>query len=73
MPNRRPKLSLIAPTASPEEAAAVVAALERFMRDTAAPPAQSAPAPDPWRVAAILEGVSGGVAADGEPHPWITG
>jgi len=73
MPNRRPHLSLIAPTASPEEAAAVVAALERFMRDTAAAPARSAPAPDPWRVAAILEGVSGGVAADAEPHPWITG
>jgi len=38
-------VKLVAPNASPEEAAAIVAALERFMRDTA-------PA------AAILEGVS---------------
>ncbi len=30
--NRRPKLRIVAPNASPEEAAAVVAALERFMR-----------------------------------------
>ena len=35
MVNRRPKLELITPTASPEEAAAIVAALERFMRATA--------------------------------------
>ena len=44
MPNRRPQLELIAPSASPAEAAAIVAALERFMRDTAprmAPPAQA--------------------------------
>ncbi len=34
MPNRRPQFQLIAPSASPEEAAAVVAALERFMRAT---------------------------------------
>ncbi len=33
--NRRPRLKLIAPSASPEEAAAVVAAVERFMRATA--------------------------------------
>src|SRR6185437_12159268 len=33
--NRRPKLSIVAPGASAEEAAAVVAALERFMRETA--------------------------------------
>jgi hypothetical protein len=57
MPNRRPQLKLIAPTASPEEAAAIVAALERFMRDTAPPPARTAPPRDPWRRAALLEGV----------------
>ena len=33
MPNRRPQLEIVAPSASPEEAAAVVAALERFMRE----------------------------------------
>ena len=40
--NRRPKLTIVAPTASDEEAAAVVAALERFMRETAPPPAPPA-------------------------------
>jgi hypothetical protein len=54
--NRRPQLRIVAPSASPEEAAAVVAALERFMRDTAplrapAPP----PGPAPWARAALLE------------------
>ena len=38
VPNRRPALRIVAPAASPEEAAAVVAALERFMRETAPHP-----------------------------------
>jgi len=47
-----------ASSATPEEAAAIVAALERFMRATAPPARQSAPAQlDAWRVAAIEEGV----------------
>jgi hypothetical protein len=53
--NRRPQLQIVAPNASPEEAAAVVAALERFMRDTAPPPAPAAPARNPWQRAAMLE------------------
>ena len=57
MPNRRPKLEIVAPSASPEEAAAVVAAVERFLRDTAPPPAPSAPPPNPWVRAARLEAV----------------
>jgi hypothetical protein len=66
MPNRRAKLEIVAPAASPEEAAAVVAAVERFLRDTAPPPAPPAPAENPWVRAARLEGV------DREPelHPW---
>jgi hypothetical protein len=56
MPNRRPQLELIAPSASPEEAAAIVAALERFMRDTAPPLASVPPPPDPWLRTALLEG-----------------
>lgn len=56
--NRRPHLKLIAPGASPEEAAAVVAAVERFMRDTAPPPAPAADRPNPWQQAALREGVS---------------
>ena len=37
--NRRPQLTLLGHSASPEEAAAVIAAVEQFMRDTAPPPA----------------------------------
>ena len=56
MVNRRPKLEIIAPAASPEEAAAVVAALEQFMRDTAPTPAPEPPARrSPWAIAALLE------------------
>ncbi|MBV9944083.1 MAG: hypothetical protein JO262_18285 [Solirubrobacterales bacterium] len=65
--NRRPKLSLVAPSATPEEAAAVVAALERFMRDTAPRPVSPAPRRNAWQRAALEEGVS---RAPGEPPPW---
>jgi hypothetical protein len=66
--NRRPKLSIVAPGASPEEAAAVVAALERFMRETAP---LFAPAPkrrDPWQQAALHEGVD---RQPGLLPPWL--
>jgi hypothetical protein len=62
--------SAIVPVAVPEEAAAIVAAVERFMRATAPPPSQPASAPDGWRRAALLEGVSREPAAD-VPDPWI--
>lgn len=58
--------------ATPEEAAAVVAALERFIRATApaaAPPTQPQ---DAWQRAAVLEGVereSPGELRD----PWVAG
>jgi hypothetical protein len=55
--NRRPKLELVAPNASPEEAAAVVAALERFMRDSAPPPAPVAERRSRWAQFALREGV----------------
>jgi hypothetical protein len=57
--------------ASPEEAAAVVAALERFMRATApAPATASSQAPDPWQRAAMLEGVERESSGD-VSDPWI--
>jgi hypothetical protein len=65
--NRRPKLSIVAPSATPEEAAAVVAALERFMRETAPRPAPPAPRRNPWQLAAFHEGVN---RAPVEPAPW---
>jgi hypothetical protein len=68
--NRRPQLKLISQSASPEEAAAIGAALERFMRETA--PAGPAPSEgaDPWQRAAVLEAVSREPGAD-SPDPWI--
>jgi hypothetical protein len=74
MLNRRPKLELIAPAASPAEAAAIVAALERFMRDTAPPLVAPIEAVDPWLRAAMLEGVARegfGSHPPDEPDPWI--
>src|SRR3954452_16641381 len=55
--NRRPRLTLLGSSATPEEAAAVVAAIEQFLRDTAPPLAPAEPAPDPWLRAARLEAV----------------
>ncbi len=65
--NRRPKLSIVAPGASPEEAAAVVAALERFMRATSPPPVPPAPRRDAWQQAALYEGVD---REQSPPIPW---
>jgi len=65
--NCRPQLRIVAPAASPQEAAAVVAALERFMRETAPPPAPATSGPPAWRRAGLLE--SSGHAPD-EVAPW---
>ncbi len=70
MPARAPKLKLIAASASLEEAAAVVAALERFMRATAPVPAQAPEPADPWRRMAILEGVEREAQGD-LGDPWV--
>jgi hypothetical protein len=53
--NRRPRLELRGSSATPEEAAAVMAAVEQFLRDTTPPPAPEVPSP--WARAALLEGV----------------
>jgi hypothetical protein len=65
-----PRLRAIAPSASPAEAAAIVAALERFMRATAPPPRQPAGIRDGWHEAAVLEGVAREPHRD-LPDPWI--
>jgi hypothetical protein len=70
MADRRPRLKLITPSPSPEEAAAIVAAIERFMRATAPAGAAPADAVDPWQRAAILEGVAGAQRSD-TLDPWI--
>jgi hypothetical protein len=55
--NRRPRLELHGSSASPEEAAAVMAAIEQFLRDTAPPLAPPQAKPNQWVAAARLEGV----------------
>jgi hypothetical protein len=66
--NRRPKLSIVAPNVSPDEAAAVIAAVERFIRETAPVRVAPAAAPNPWHAAALREGVA---RQPVEPLPWV--
>ncbi len=64
-------LQTTTPPASVEEAAAIAAALEYFMRATAPaarPPASGAPAG--WRRTALLEGMTRDPGGD-VPDPWI--
>jgi hypothetical protein len=64
--NRRPRLELRGSTASPEEAAAVIAAIEQFLRDTTPPPAAEEPVSG-WVRSARLE------AVDREPGRAVWG
>jgi hypothetical protein len=68
--NRRPRLTLHGTGAAPEEAAAVVAAIEQFLRDTAPPPAPPPQRPSPWIRAARLEAVG---RAEDPTLPWVPG
>jgi len=80
MPAHRPRLELpigdrrgrrsAGTLASPEETAAVVAALERFMRATAPFAAPRSQRPDPWRATAVLEGVEREALGD-LGDPWL--
>jgi hypothetical protein len=56
--NRRPELTIVAPGASAEEAAAVIAAVQSFMRDRAPVVAPAPAGPSPWLAAALHEGVA---------------
>lgn len=71
----RPRIEVRQSTASPEEAAAIAAAIEQFLRDTAPPPAASGPQISPWLRAALFEGVGRDPAAAspwGDAEPWGT-
>jgi hypothetical protein len=57
VPNRRPQLQLVTETASPEEAAAVIAAVEQFLRDHAPPAAPAEERLGGWLAAARAEAV----------------
>ena len=70
MPAHRPPLKVITPDTTPEEAAAIVAAVEQFLRATARSAGPAAQAPDGWLRAAMLDGVAR--ADQGGPRePWI--
>jgi len=64
----RPRIEVRQP-ASPEEAAAIAAAIEQFIRDTAPPPAQAEPELSAWLRAGLLEGTKRGAGES----PWRYG
>jgi hypothetical protein len=59
----RPRIEVRQSSATPEEAAAIAAAIEQFLRDTAPPPAADGPAMSPWLEAGLLE-------STGAPQLW---
>jgi hypothetical protein len=61
----RPRISEPVPSASPDEAAAIAAALERFLAETAPTP-RAEPPVSRWQSAALREGVERAPAAS----PW---
>jgi hypothetical protein len=63
----RPRIAITHSTASPAEAAAIAAAIEQFLRDTAPAPQPATTAMNPWLKAGLMEGV--GLPADATP--WI--
>lgn len=53
----RPRIEIAQSAASPEEAAAIAAAIEHFLRETApAPSTDTGPTMSPWLEAGLLEG-----------------
>jgi hypothetical protein len=64
----RPRIE-VRQAASPEEAAAIAAAIEQFMRDTAPAPADRGPELSAWLRAGLLEGTK---RVPGE-SPWRYG
>jgi hypothetical protein len=54
----RPRIEVVSPTASESDAAAIVAALEQFLADTAPAPAPEATPASAWQRAALEEGIS---------------
>jgi len=62
----RPSIRIEATSASPEEAAAIAAALERFLVETAPAP-QAAVQVNPWQRAALREGIASRMI---EPSGW---
>jgi hypothetical protein len=68
----RPRISVPEASATPEEAAAIAAAIEQFLRDTAPRPAPGVPARGAWARTAILEAAGAVPGTDpwGDPERW---
>jgi hypothetical protein len=69
----RPRIEVRQSVASPEEAAAIAAAIEQFLRDTAPPPASSGPSVSPWLRAGLFEGTGRDpdeLSPWADPEPW---
>jgi hypothetical protein len=69
----RPRIEVRQTNASPEEAAAIAAAIEQFLRDTAPSLAGGGERISPWLRAALFEGVGLDAEAPdpwGDPVPW---
>jgi hypothetical protein len=73
----RPRIELAATAnASPEEAAAIAAAIEGFLRDTAPAPTAPRPTVSPWARAALFGSAgldAAGATPWGDPVPWGRG
>ena len=63
----RPRIELVTPVPSRPEAAAIAAAIEWFLAETAPVPAASGPQLSRWHRTALLEGVGAGETA---LSPW---
>jgi len=69
----RPRIEIAQSAASPEEAAAIAAAIEQFLRDTAPAPAPSGPPMSPWLRTGLFENAGldpDGPSPWGDPEPW---
>jgi hypothetical protein len=68
----RPRIEVRQGSASPVEAAAIAAAIEQFLRDTAPPP-ESGPRLSPWLRTGLFEATGRDCAEPspwGDPEPW---
>ena len=66
----RPRIELVTGPASESEAAAIVAAMEQFLAETAPPPSADGPPSSRWQRTALEEGVS---ARDVGGYSWGLG
>jgi len=69
----RPRIEVRQANASPEDAAAIAAAIEQFLRDTAPAPAPPADRMNPWLRAGVFEAAGldpEGPTPWGDPVPW---